>query len=173
MRAQGKPGASAAPIASYANRKAYERSHYRSAKSPAFPAQWFTAYPRALPGVHDLVSHRHQLDSSSNGLSTSPGVPGPHAFAVRGRIARLAIRPRPSHPASRFVTMRIRPSYRGGTAQIIRIDLRKAEEDYFSIKRKYSLTRRANQCVARAPAPSPEDRRHEPAGPASMEIRRP
>ena len=113
---------------------------------------------RALPGVHDLVSHRHQLDSSPSGLSTSPGVPGPHAFAVRGRSARLATRPRPSHPASRFVTMRIRPSCRGGTAQIIRVELRKTEEKYFSSKQKFFLTRRANQC----PAPGAVDRRDEP-----------
>ena len=50
------PGASAAPIASCAMvERAHERSHYRSVETPTFPAQRFTAYLRALPGVHDLV----------------------------------------------------------------------------------------------------------------------
>jgi hypothetical protein len=113
------------------NEKAYERSHYRSAKSPAFPAQWLTTYLRALPGVHDLVSHRHQLDSSSNGLSTSPGVPGPHAFVVRARTARLAIRPRPSHPASRFVTIAHTPLVSRRDDVTIIIIFRKTEAEYF------------------------------------------
>jgi hypothetical protein len=37
---------------------------------------------RALPGVHDLVSHRH-AQIIIRVLGTSPGAPGPHAFAVR------------------------------------------------------------------------------------------
>jgi hypothetical protein len=68
------------------------------AETSTFPARWFTAYLRALPGVHDLVSHRC-LQIIIGKLSTSPGVPGPHAFAVRSRIARLTMRSRPSHPA--------------------------------------------------------------------------
>ena len=37
---------------------------------------------RALPGVHDLLVTVARK-SSPRALSTSPGVPGPHAFAVR------------------------------------------------------------------------------------------
>ena len=58
----------------------------------------FNAYGRALPGVHDLVSHRRLQIACT--LDTSPGVPGPHAFAVRKCIARLTMLSRPSHPAS-------------------------------------------------------------------------
>ena len=70
------------------------------------------AYLRALPGVHDLlVTVASKIITCR--LGTSPGVPGPHAFAVRVRTARLSMRPRPSHPASRLVTIAMRPSYRG------------------------------------------------------------
>src|SRR6202007_642394 len=36
-------------------KKAHELVHHRSSQTSAFPAQWRTAYLRALPGVHDLV----------------------------------------------------------------------------------------------------------------------
>jgi hypothetical protein len=51
------------------------------AETPTFPAQWLTAYLRALPGVHDLLVT--VACDTSRKLNTSPGVPGPHAFAVR------------------------------------------------------------------------------------------
>jgi hypothetical protein len=65
-------------------------------------------------------------------LAPATGAPGPHAFAVRG-LASLVLRyrPRPSLPASRVVTMRIRPSCRGGMAERTMI-LRNSEEEYFS-----------------------------------------
>jgi hypothetical protein len=37
-------------------------------------------------------------------LDSSIGEPEPHGLTVRDRAARLAARPRPSHPAPRFVT---------------------------------------------------------------------
>ena len=49
-------------------------------------------------------------------LSTSPGVPGPHAFAVRNHIARLTIRSASIASRLAFVTIAIRPSCRVGTA---------------------------------------------------------
>ena len=53
---------------------------------------------RAPPGVHDLlVTVACKIIACR--LSTSPGVPGPHDFAVRNRAARHTIRSRPSHPA--------------------------------------------------------------------------
>jgi hypothetical protein len=44
QRAQGKPGAPNAPAASRANEGSTRASHYRSAETPAFPAQRFTTY---------------------------------------------------------------------------------------------------------------------------------
>ena len=61
---------------------AHEHSHYRSTGiSPAFPAQWFTAY-FVLSPVTGLFCHRHLADCSAK-LDTSVGVSGPHDFAVR------------------------------------------------------------------------------------------
>jgi hypothetical protein len=42
---------------------------------------------------------------SSRQLDASVGASGPHDFAVRGMVVRLSTWPRPSHPASRFVTI--------------------------------------------------------------------
>jgi hypothetical protein len=80
------------------------------AETSTFPARWCDRLWRALLGVHDLlvtVALQNTARRARKGqrrdlarLSTSPGVPGPHAFAVRIGIARLAIRSRPSHPAS-------------------------------------------------------------------------
>jgi hypothetical protein len=83
------------------------------ARTSAFPAQWFDGLLRALPGVHDLLVTVARKSSSCT-LNTSPGAPGPHAFAVRTRILRLTTRARPSHSAPRVVTIAIRPSCRGG-----------------------------------------------------------
>ena len=70
---------------------------------------------RALPGVRDLIVAVAR-ESSPCALSTSPGVPGPHAFAVRNDIAN--VKRCLASIASRlaFVTIAIRPSCRGGTA---------------------------------------------------------
>jgi hypothetical protein len=67
------------------------------AGSPAFPAQWFTAYTRSprRPGLLAAVASgiiTRQLD-------TSVGVPGPRDFAVRAGITRQLMPSRPSHPA--------------------------------------------------------------------------
>ena len=56
------PGASRARGLVCGMKKAYERSHHRFNRNvPAFPAQWFYGFLRALPGVHDVLSHRHPL----------------------------------------------------------------------------------------------------------------
>jgi hypothetical protein len=49
-----------------------------------------TAYLRALPGVHDLFSHRRPAKRLAR-LDASQGASGPHDFAVRVDTARLAI----------------------------------------------------------------------------------
>ncbi len=83
----------------------------------ALPAQWFLRLLRALPGVSGLLASvacgiiTRKLDPSVEGT-------GPHGLTVRTRTARLAAQARPSHPASRLVTMAERPSCRGGTARV-------------------------------------------------------
>jgi len=49
--------------------------------TPAFPAQWFTAY-FALSPVNQLDCHR-RFASFRAKLSACMGAPGPHDFAVR------------------------------------------------------------------------------------------
>src|SRR5215475_6698463 len=92
-----------------------------SAGYPAFPAQWLYGL-YVLSPVTGLSCHRRRAISLAQ-LGLSVGRPGPHDFAVRASTGRLAQKrlmpPRPSHPASRFVTIAIRPSHRGGTARIM------------------------------------------------------
>ena len=99
---------------------------------PGLPcATGFNGVLRALPGEPDFVATvigktRERLCQ----FSASLGAPGPHDFAVRGGSARLAQPPRPSQPASTFVTTRTplctrRDARREDTA------FRKREAEYF------------------------------------------
>jgi hypothetical protein len=71
-----------------------------------------TAYDRALPrcpsrcpGLLATVA-----GGSTRQLDPSVGGSGPHDFAVRMCVARLATPTRPPHPAPHFVTIASRPS---------------------------------------------------------------
>ena len=87
----------AAPIASHANKKAHERSRHRFAETirPSL-RNGLRLIPRSprRPGFLATVAcgSLHRLDASV-------GASGPHGFAVRDVVARLATPPRPSHPA--------------------------------------------------------------------------
>jgi hypothetical protein len=81
-----------------------------SAGRPGLPCAMVLRLVRALLG--DRAFLPPLLASAQRAAcerSLSVGRPGPHDFAVRARISRLAqkhLRPaRPSHPASRFVTI--------------------------------------------------------------------
>jgi hypothetical protein len=63
----------------------------------------FTTY-FVLSPVTGLSCHR-RLRNRFRKLDTSVGVSGPHDFAVRFSVARLATHPRPPHPAPTLVTM--------------------------------------------------------------------
>jgi len=78
-----------------------------------------------LSPVTWLFCHRHRRDAKHRRqLDTCLGVSGPHDFAVRVDIARLATSTRPSHPAPRFVTIgRNVPLSRDGTARTSIYDL--------------------------------------------------
>jgi hypothetical protein len=64
----------------------------------------FTAYS-ALSLVTGLVCHHH-FRNVARKLDASVGASGPHGFAVRETRYRQPRAPRPSHPASTFVTTR-------------------------------------------------------------------
>ena len=119
----GKAGRSTAPVASRANEKSTRASHHRYAETirPSL-REWFTAYGRALLGVHDLLVTvvREMRDAHRRELGTSQGVPGPHVFAVRiGAVRQEHVRvhriPRPTS-----VTIAKRPSRGVRDVQTIR-----------------------------------------------------
>jgi hypothetical protein len=79
-------------------KKAHERSHHRFAGFTQHSLRnGFTAY-FALSPVTGLFCHR-RLRNTFRKLDASVGASGPHDFAVRVSIARLAAPKRPSHPA--------------------------------------------------------------------------
>ena len=113
-----------APAASHADEKSIRVSPPQVRRfTPAFPAQWFYGFLRALPGVHDssvTVTCRSQRVGPSGPtsrtcrFSASQGAPGPHDFAVRADVVRLTTPLRPSHPALNVRDDAQRPSDRGG-----------------------------------------------------------
>src|ERR1700758_3028889 len=80
--------------------------------TPAFPAQWFTAYS-ALSSVSQClfatVASQHTFGACAK-LDASVGASGPHGFAVRVCAARQSAHPRPPHPALHVRDVRERPS---------------------------------------------------------------
>ena len=98
----GNAGAKLAPIALRVDEKRHASfSHYRSSRFPRHSLRnGFNGLLRALPGVRDLIVTVAR--DTSRRLSTSPGVPGPHAFAVRAPAVRptTGVRPPHSNPRS-------------------------------------------------------------------------
>src|SRR5215469_13207177 len=79
-------------------KKAHEHSHYRSSRVTGIPcAMVLTGYVVLAPVRPAFVSPS-PAESPSADLAPAARAPGPHAFAVRIRIARPAMRIRPSHP---------------------------------------------------------------------------
>src|SRR5271169_912025 len=69
--------------------KAHERSHHRFTGSTRLsPRNGFNGFLRALPGVPGLLAT--VVGRVTRRSDTSVGVSGPHDFAVRAGIARLA-----------------------------------------------------------------------------------
>jgi hypothetical protein len=69
-------------------------------------ANGFNGFLRALPGEPGFFATVAPKKFASQELDTSVGMSGPHDFAVRAqRHSSFRRRPRPSHPASRFVTI--------------------------------------------------------------------
>jgi hypothetical protein len=88
------------------------RAHTRCQVTPEIarhsPRNGFTAYTRSprRPGFLATVAPEKR---ASQELDASVGASGPRDFTVRIRRARQAHRPRPPHPAPRFVTLRNAP----------------------------------------------------------------
>jgi hypothetical protein len=101
------------PTASRGVKEAHEQVTTGRAENTGIPcANGFNGFLRALPGEPGFFATvacaacraqgRHRLCK----LDTSVGMSGPHDFAVRAqRHSSFSTSPRPSHPASRFVTI--------------------------------------------------------------------
>jgi hypothetical protein len=114
----------AAPAVSRANAQSKKRTRaYRfSGSSPAFPAQWFTAYfvlSPVRPGLFvTVVPKKRELLKN---LTPANGASGPHDFAVRLSRARQSQPSRPSLPDPRFVTNAHTPLWWDGMAQEVKL----------------------------------------------------
>jgi hypothetical protein len=123
QRAQGKPGARCTRSLACKIKSTRVRNH-RFTGTPGLPcAMVLTAYT-ALSPVTGLCCHRRLRGVSGPSgptclckLDTSVGVSGPHGFAVRFSVVRLATLPRPPHPAPNVRDDRDTPLFRGGTGE--------------------------------------------------------
>jgi hypothetical protein len=100
-----------------------------TSRTSTFPAQWFSTYCALSPVSMTLIVTVASRIVSAR-LNTSPGVPGPHAFAVRSsraRRTRCHVHRSPPHDRDdAFV-----PLVEAGWAQETMI-LRNSEDKYFS-----------------------------------------
>jgi hypothetical protein len=115
-RAQGRPGARCTRGLACKSREERRTRAYRfSGGSPAFPAQWFTAYSVLSPARPELVCHRRPRDAKHHReLDTCH-------WGVRTTRLRRPLQPRSSVAAfastashRTFVTIASRPSCRVG-----------------------------------------------------------
>ena len=107
----GKTGCALHPRSRAQLHKTKRTRAYRfSGSIPAFPAQWFYGFLRALLGDRAFLSPSSLRTSQE--LDASVGASGPHDFAVRFTRVRPARAWRPPHLTARFVTIASRPSCR-------------------------------------------------------------
>src|ERR1700738_4763425 len=111
------------------NRKHGGRTTGSTGITPAFPAQWFTAY-FVLSPVTGLFCHRHLAENPAK-LDASVGASGPHGFAVRVSTIRQARRPRPPHPAPYVRDDRDTPLFRDGMAGHVHLIWVRRKRKYF------------------------------------------
>ena len=129
MRGAGKTGCALHPrsrVPRCTSKNAHE--HTGSPETPAFPAQWFYGFLRALPGDRALLSPSPvRVLSIIVNLTPASGrqdhTTSPYAAARSSRAL-----PRPPHPIPTFVTMANAP-LRDGTAELIVPSLVRGEEE--------------------------------------------
>src|ERR1700730_19209084 len=132
--AQGKPGARCTRSLACESDKAPGRSHHRfTGNTQPSLRNGFNGLFRALPG--DRAFLPPSFADSTRDLDASVGASGPHDFAVRVSIARLATPTRPSHPA---------PNVRGdcayaplsgaGRRELVAVICPTAQAEYFFAK---------------------------------------
>src|ERR1700730_12717787 len=98
-RARGMPGARCTHSLACKTKINTRVSHHRYAETLQHsPRDGFNGFLRALPGDRALLPPS-LTQIAPRKLDASVGASGPHDFAVRIRVARLATPTRPSHPA--------------------------------------------------------------------------
>jgi hypothetical protein len=90
------------------NKKHGGRTTGSTGITPAFPAQWFYGFLRALLGDRALLPPSLSQVALRK-LDASVGASGPHDFAVRVSAIRQRRRPRPPHPAPNVRDVRNAP----------------------------------------------------------------
>ncbi len=105
------------------------RAYRSSGGIPAFPAQWFYGFLRALPGDR-LSCHRRRADRSTR-LDASIGASGPHDFAVRRSALSSAAPPSSTASHRAFRDDREPPLLSGETGGFKSLICPTAEAEYF------------------------------------------
>jgi hypothetical protein len=111
----------AAPAVSRANsdrKNAHEHTGSAETLRPSLRSG-FTAY-FALSLATGLSCHHHSRGLYPQELDTSVGVSGPHDFAVRVSVVRLATHPASTASRPAFVTIASRPSVWDGMRKMCR-----------------------------------------------------
>jgi hypothetical protein len=132
QRAQGKPGARRTHSLACEVKKHTSVVTTGPPDTPAFPAQWFTAYI-ALSPVTGLSCHR-RLAKTSTKLDASVGASGPHDFAVRELAPSSKAQTRVHRIPPQRRDDAQRPSDRGGTRVRCTPDLHFGKTEIFLSK---------------------------------------
>ena len=107
-------------------------SHHRSARSSGLPCATVLTVSFVLSSGTGLSCPRRSRASQAHELGLSVGRPGPHDFAVRAGIARLATPARPSHPALHVRDDAYAPLHEHGTATHNHMFSEKTKQNIFA-----------------------------------------
>jgi hypothetical protein len=102
-------------------------------ESPGTPHAMVLTASFVLSPVTGLSCHRHQRELLPANLTPASGRQDHTTSPSASRIARQALRPRPPHPAPRFVTLRNAPLW-DGMARIIKLIWVFGKSEYFCKK---------------------------------------
>ena len=135
QRAQGRPGArrTRGPVCKDCAKSAHGSNHRSGGITPAFPAQWFTAY-FALSSVNQLICHRRKPRCISIVANLAPAwarqdhTTSPSTLDAARQTAPTC----PPHPALNVRDDAYAPCVRGGTPTVVTNFGKKEREIFFA-----------------------------------------